>query len=692
MKLYLQYERVADNKNYIETLRKQDNVKELERLFGHRLTFGTAGIRGKMGPGYSQMNDLVIIQTSQGLASYLLEFKGEKLCKEQGVIIGFDARHNSSRFSRLAALAFLQKGIPVYYSDLFVPTPLVAFGVRHFGCLAGIVITASHNPKNDNGYKVYWSNGSQILSPHDKNIQAHIERPENQQPWPEAWLHECLEAQGPSSASAQPATTNTTTTATTTTSSKMPKEWEEIFLRCYADLNRSYYTYLDQLVGDRHAFNQASNICITYTTMHGVGHTFLSRALDAAGFGDIFAVEMQKKPDPEFSTVKFPNPEEAGALDLAFETAKHANSNLILAVDPDADRCAAALYNPSSGYKRVLTGNEIGALLGWWIWFSYRNHDHSLKIPCASDESDDSTRVHVINKEPKKPQDCYMLSTAVSSKFLQSMANREGFQFVETLTGFKYMGNEADQLIKNGKAVLFAYEEAIGYMVDSQLLDKDGITAAVQVAQCAAYVASTYSRTLEEHLDWLYTCYGYHYNFNSYYLCTDPATIRTIFHRLQSNFPQSFEVLRSTEDDPSGGKQQVREVFQVTRVRDLNSGFDSGTSDHKPRLPTSTSSFMVTFFVKEHNISFTIRTSGTEPKIKFYSEIIVNNLAPFVAPLPDGADRLARDENRRLAAANRLERQRVKADAQAMLHRFVAAAVERCLRPAHYKLEPALGL
>lgn len=676
LELYLEYEKRDEHKQHIEGLLKERDMGMLQKLIKNRLNFGTAGIRGAMGPGYSQMNDLVIIQTSQGLVSYLLEYDRE-ICLKSGVIIGNDARHNSSRFARLAALAFLQKDIPVYFCDYIVPTPMVAFGLKYFRNIAGIVVTASHNPKTDNGYKVYWFNGAQILAPHDKEIQRHILKPENQRPWSLAWQEELLKLNH------SPTTPSNQSSSSPSTPPQIPKEWSQKFFRVYKDLSMNYFDYIESLCNETsRGINSNSNICITYTTMHGVGHNFLSRALEIVGFTDTFPVDLQKKPDPEFPTVKFPNPEEAGALDLAFETAKHANSNLILAVDPDADRCAAALYDPKTGNKRVLNGNEIGSLLGWWLWHCHSNDylkrtpDAMLKeAPEGEDEEakqqrlqaavDAATASGVDNSIKAEPADCYMISTAVSSKFLDSMAKIEGFKFIETLTGFKYMGNIADKLIQEqGKRVLFAYEEAIGYMVDSRILDKDGISAAIQLAQCAAYINEAYDkRTLEQQIDWLHAMYGYHYNLNSYYICTDSQKIKEIFHNIQSNYPKQF------------GRK-----FKVTRIRDLNNDYDSGTEDKKCTLPTSSSSFMVTFFINE-NITMTMRTSGTEPKIKYYSEII--RKLPL---LGQSIDNLDSDDIHILYGA---EQNEAKKGARNELTELVQLVIDQCLKPSFYNLEPA---
>lgn len=650
---YLAKEKIEQHRDAIQALVDKGNDVELKRLFGQRLQFGTAGIRGRMGPGYNQMNDLVVIQTAQGLASYLLELD-TKLVREKGVIIGNDARHNSQRFARLVALAFLQKGIKVYFNDYFVPTPFIAFGVKQYQCRAGIMVTASHNPKDDNGIKVYWHNGAQILSPHDRCIQEHILHSANQQPWPRAWDDNLLlrnslatESQqssgfnksSPVSPSIIPSTSDVSgmslqavpnSDLTSNSTGLLPKEWGPLLYRVYGDLSRRYFSFIESLIpsDEQRERNKTATMTITFTPMHGVGFIFMERALKIGGFEDVFPVENQRRPNPEFTTVRYPNPEEAGALDEAFKTAKRTRSNLILANDPDSDRCAAALYDPTTSYKRVFNGNELGVLLGWWLW-----HLHTSQTPKPSSSK------------------CYMISTAVSSKFLQTMAKSEGFNFIETLTGFKYMGNVADKLLNDQqdgqKQVIFAYEEAIGYMCDSRIIDKDGISAMLHLAQCAAYCYTAFHRNLEDQLNELYRKYGYHYSLNSYYLCHDSDTIRKIFTQLQANYPKSFD-----------GN------YKVKRIRDLNNDYDSGTKDHKPTLPSTSSSYMITFFI-DSDITLTIRTSGTEPKIKYYSEII---------------SKLSKD------VARHNEEKEI---ARVRLAKLVQSVINDCLKPELYNLEPA---
>ncbi|MCL4141056.1 UNVERIFIED_CONTAM: hypothetical protein GTU68_016705 [Idotea baltica] len=272
-----------------------------------RLLFGTAGLRGRMGAGYACMNDLVIIQTSQGLGKYLVSVCPE--AKTNGIVIGYDSRHNSHRFARLAASAFLMCGIPVYLLGKICPTPFVPFTVMQFKASAGVMVTASHNPKEDNGYKVYWNNGAQIIPPHDTGIQQSIE--DNLKPFDGVWDIEKAE-----------------------TSPKLSDPIEEISQKYFAALSSSM---LDK------DMNFETPLSFTVTAMHGVGHDYMVKAFEVCKFKPLIPVKEQMVPDPEFPTVKFPNPEEGkSALDLSFKTANQHNCSIILANDPDADRLAVA--------------------------------------------------------------------------------------------------------------------------------------------------------------------------------------------------------------------------------------------------------------------------------------------------------------------------------------------------------------
>uniref|UniRef100_A0A8C7X0A2 Phosphoglucomutase 2 n=1 Tax=Oryzias sinensis TaxID=183150 RepID=A0A8C7X0A2_9TELE len=345
-----------------------------------------------------------------GFCCYLEQTFGD--LKERGVVIGYDARAHppsggsSKRFASLAAAVFTSRGVPVHLFSDITPTPFVPFTVSHLSLCAGIMITASHNPKQDNGYKVYWENGAQIVSPHDKGISKAIEG--NLEPWPESWnAEEAL---------------------------KSP-----LLKDPYQDVHTQYFKAIQKLCHYRD-INKSSKVKIVHTSVHGVGHTFVQSAFKAFDLPPPYAVEEQKDPDPEFPTVKYPNPEEGeGVLTLSFALAEKEGASVVLANDPDADRLAVA-EKQESGLWRVFSGNELGALLGWWLFSCWKQQ----------------------NPEAAVLKNLYMLSSTVSSKILRAIALKEGFHFEETLTGFKWMGNRAKELIDQGNTVLFAFEEAIG--------------------------------------------------------------------------------------------------------------------------------------------------------------------------------------------------------------------------------------
>ncbi|KAI2668644.1 Phosphoglucomutase-2 [Labeo rohita] len=552
---WLQYDKNPKTAAAVRSMVKDKAMSELQKCFGARMEFGTAGLRAAMGPGVSRMNDLTIIQTTQGFCAYLEQCFTD--LKQRGVVIGFDARANppsggsSKRFACLAASVFISRGVPVYLFSDITPTPYVPFTVSHLGLCAGVMVTASHNPKQDNGYKVYWANGAQIIPPHDKGIAAAIEQ--NLEPWPKSWdTEEALQS--------------------------------SLLNDPYQDTHREYCQTIQQHCFHRE-LNKNSEVKIVHTSVHGVGHIFVQAAFKAFDLHPPYAVEEQKDPDPEFPTVKYPNPEEGeGVLTLSFALADKEGATVILANDPDADRLAIA-QKQESGQWRVFTGNELGALLGWWIFQCWKQQ---------KDEGKASIK------------DVYMLSSTVSSKILRAIAVKEGFHFEETLTGFKWMGNRARELLDQGKTVLFAFEEAIGYMCSPAVLDKDGVSAAAIAGEFVSYLASK-NITLSHQLRSIYEEYGYHISKNSYFICHNQDTIKGMFERLRN-----YDGKNSYPKECGG--------FAITAVRDLTTGYDSNQPDNKAVLPTSKSSQMITFTFANGGVA-TIRTSGTEPKIKYYTEL-----------------------------------------------------------------------
>ncbi|XP_067407639.1 phosphopentomutase [Emydura macquarii macquarii] len=551
---WLRWDKNAKTSEIVKQLVEEENTGELQKCFGSRMEFGTAGLRAAMGAGISHMNDLTIIQTTQGFCRYLE--KNFSDLKKRGVVIGFDARahpssgSSSKRFARLAATTFISQGIPVYLFSNITPTPFVPYTITHLKLSAGIMITASHNPKQDNGYKVYWENGAQITSPHDKGISQTIEK--NQEPWPQAWDDSLVES-------------------------------SLLIHDPYITINKDYFKDIQKHCFHRN-INKETKLKFIHTSVHGVGHEFVQSAFKAFDFKPPFAVPEQKDPDPEFPTVKYPNPEEGkGVLTLSFALAEKEGAGIILANDPDADRLLVA-EKQESGEWKVFSGNELGALLGWWIFTCWKNQ----------------------NQDPSAIKDVYMLSSTVSSKILRAIALKEGFHFEETLTGFKWMGNRAKQLMDQGKTVLFAFEEAIGYMCSPVVLDKDGVSAAVITAEMSSWLA-TKNLSLSQQLKAIYDEYGYHITKASYFICHDPKIIKELFENLRNY-------------DGKNTYPKTCGKFKVSGIRDLTTGYDNSQPDQKAVLPTSKSSQMITFTFANGGVA-TMRTSGTEPKIKYYSEL-----------------------------------------------------------------------
>jgi len=547
IKEWLEWDKNESTRKEVELLVENGDYVGLDKILMKRLEFGTAGLRAALGAGYSKMNDLTVIQTTQGFCEYLKAQFSD--IKTMGVVIGHDARYGSHRFARLCAAVFISAGIKVYLFSDIVATPFVPFGVLKYKCAAGIMVTASHNPKEDNGYKVYYANGAQIISPHDSGIADMISK--NLQPLPSSW-DKLLYSTSP---------------------------------LCVDPLNDILNDYMNTIQKHCHHrdINASSALNITYTAMHGVGAKYIEKAFEAFSLKPFFTTVKQADPDPEFPTVKYPNPEEGkGALKLAIETAESNNSPFIIANDPDADRLAIA-EKQEDGCWKIFTGNEIGFLLGWW---AYNNHHESNPTLYPGDS-------------------VYMVYSTVSSKALQSIGKIEGFKVEETLTGFKWMANKSIDLIKEGKHVLLAFEEAIGFMFGDQVLDKDGVSAGAIMAEFASYLyhnGSTMNKKLQE----LYERYGMHVSNNSYFICHSQEVINKIFDRM-----------RTMENGKYPSKIGS---FNVLSVRDLyGKGFDSSQPNNVPVLPTSNSQ-MITFKF-DHGCVATIRTSGTEPKIKYYSEI-----------------------------------------------------------------------
>ncbi|CAH7687371.1 phosphoglucomutase-2 [Phakopsora pachyrhizi] len=563
----------------IEDLSVKDERAELSSRLQKRISFGTAGLRARMSAGFACMNDLIVIQTSQGLAKYLIHQNSE--AAQKGVVVGHDHRHNSKRFASLACVAFVRSGLKCYLLKGYVATPLVPFGVKHLGAVAGVMITASHNPAADNGYKLYYSNAVQIISPHDVEIAASIEK--NLEVEEEAWDLDLIERSRGGLCI------------------DLTDEIKEKYFECILEVNKR-----------PPEVNFQSPVKFIYTPIHGVGFDFVARAFEQAGFnkGSLNVVTEQKDPDPDFSTVKFPNPEEKGALDLAMglgESIYRANPDkvvIILANDPDADRFCAAEWNGKSW--DVFTGDQIGAILGVWIFRKYQKSgkDVGKILTCFLVVAVSLSHTLFLAK-------LAMLASTASSKLLAEVARREGFKFKETLTGFKYLGNSALELEKNGYNVPFAYEEALGYMCGTSIRDKDGISALVSWAELCSEIAES-GDMVSEYLGEIYRT-------------KNPSKLERRFRKLRfvdTHFDftgADRNTLLTTIKYPS-----TLGSYPITSIRDLTIGYDTEyPPSFIPELPTSTSTQMITFKIdgKQAELVLTLRTSGTEAwKLKYYVE------------------------------------------------------------------------
>ncbi|KXS09357.1 hypothetical protein M427DRAFT_141067 [Gonapodya prolifera JEL478] len=605
---YVSLDKNASNRGYIQKLVDANDSKSLESLLRNRLQFGTAGLRAAMGPGYSRMNDLTVIQASQGLASYLLSLP--KTLSNPTVVIGHDHRHGSFRFARLSAACFLFRGFRVLWfgsgkSPTYVHTPMVPFVVKKQNASAGIMITASHNPAADNGYKLYAANACQIVAPVDSHVSKYIL--ENLVPW---------ERHLPS-ATAEDKETKTGPVPFSTV-------WDES--RVALELSRGKDGFVEDVyeAATEAYFEEVAGLCtqsqanaeppkslsITYTPMHGVGSPYALRALRVFNFPVSstmpYLVPLQNSPDPDFPTVAYPNPEEGkGALKLAMEVADRSTGDrkYIVANDPDADRLAVA--EKRGGDWVVYSGNQIGCILAAYSLEKWRQSKSSKKVPA-------------------------FLATAVSSRLLSQLCQVEGVEYHETLTGFKWIGNRVVELEAEGREVVFAYEEAIGFMCGSRFVrDKDGVSALATFAELAVQLENK-GLGAGDYLDGLYAKYGDFVSKTSYFVCHDPIKMTKICDRMRFG--------GHVEDWMKTGEQMMRNPsypavivapsrpsvpLTVTRIRDLTEPYDSATPDHLPTLPTSRSTQMITFGLTAPG-GFTgwvtLRTSGTEPKLKYYVE------------------------------------------------------------------------
>jgi phosphomannomutase len=453
-------------------------AEELEDRFTGTLEFGTAGLRAALGAGPRRMNRVVVRRTAAGIASFLQDTSGDRYTPS--AVIGYDARHNSHAFALETAAVFSAAGIETFLLPCTLPTPVLAYAVRALDTDAGVMVTASHNPAADNGYKVYLGGrtvkgpgkGAQIVAPYDAEIASRINY-------------------------AVPLKSIDTA----------PEGWTDVSESIVAD----YINAVDRLVA-RDRFPER-DLKIVLTSLHGVGGETMKSVLRDAGFRKVIPVAAQAEPDPDFPTVAFPNPEEPGALDLALETAVEHDADLVIANDPDADRVAVAAKNPADGQWRMLRGDEVGALLGGHLTRRIASGHWKVR--------GEKTRSGVV-----------FANSIVSSRLLARIAEAAGFAHVETLTGFKW--------ISRVPHLTFGYEEALGYCVAPGMVrDKDGISAGLLVAEMAAALKAT-GRTLFDELDDLAVQHGLHLTDQLSVRVSDLGLLGSMMAQLRVEPPVSF--------------------------------------------------------------------------------------------------------------------------------------------------------
>ena len=508
------------------------NVAELEDRFGTSLEFGTAGLRGVIGGGTNRMNRAVVRRTTLGLARYLKATVPDVTTR--GVIIGRDGRLLSVEFAQDAAAVLAAEGIPSWVFKGVAATPLTAFAVIRHNAAAGIMVTASHNPPEYNGYKVYWGNGAQIVPPHDTGIAK------------------AIDAVGPAKDVA------------------LMNEDEARRKSLFHDVKDAVTrAYVDAILALRPT-RQTDGVAIVYTAMHGVGGALVLQSMAEAGFKNVTPVPEQQEPDGRFPTVRFPNPEEKGAMDLSTALANKVGADLVLANDPDADRLAV-MARDASGKLVMLTGNEVGVLLGHFLLTQ------------------------------QKTENPLVVTTIVSSAQLKAIATALGSRYAETLTGFKWIANEAIDQLKHGVNFVVGYEEALGYSVGPVVRDKDGIGSALVVADMAAWCTAR-GLTLFGYLEEVQRAHGLFVarQFNATLPgATGAAAIKAVMEGFRAKPPATI------------GASRIVATNDYQRQTRVEGGKTSALS-----LPKSN----VVAYELDGGHRVTLRPSGTEPKIKFYFE------------------------------------------------------------------------
>jgi len=529
---YIAREKDANFRKEVEELLAAGNAKELEDRFYRNLEFGTGGLRGVIGGGYNRMNTLVVKSATQGLATYLRKAFPEKARTPGALsaVIAFDSRHYSAEFAEAAALIFAANGIKCWLFSGMRPTPELSFAIRRLNCDTGIVVTASHNPPQYNGYKAYWVGGAQVIPPHDSGIIDEVE-------------------------------------AVTGIKEMDRKEALEKGLLAVIDkeIDEPYQAMVrSRLFRPGLIKEKGGEVKIVYTPLHGTGAFHVESVLGSLGI-KVITVPEQREGNGDFPTVSFPNPEEAAALEMAIKLGVKEKADVVMATDPDADRFGIAV--PSGAGFTLVTGNQMGALLADYIFLS-------------------------LKETGKMPPNPAMINSIVTTGMQKRVAEHYGAKCFECLTGFKWIADVMAKCEKDGSAsIVYGTEESYGYLVENEVRDKDGVSAAALTAEMTLYWRSK-GKSLLDRLNELYGICGYweEIGISKYFQGPEgPAIMQGIMEEYRKKPPSSL-----------GG-------IEVERVRDLKNGAEGlAPSD------------VLQFFLKDGTV-VSARPSGTEPKIKFYA-------------------------------------------------------------------------
>lgn len=542
-----EYKRWCEDPSFDEETKKElmsikDDEKEIEDRFYKELEFGTAGLRGVIGMGTNRMNKYTVGKATQGLANYILE----QGTQDKGVAISYDSRRMSDEFSLQTALILNANGIKTYLFESLRPVPELSFAVRELGATAGIMITASHNPPKYNGYKVYWDDGSQIIAPRDKEIINKVRA-----------IKDFKEIK---------------------TISKEEAIEKGLFHIIGKEMDDKYIEVLkNHILNPEIVKEQGKDLKIVYTPLHGTGNTIVERLLGELGFKNVYVVPEQAKPDEDFPTVDYPNPEDKKAFRLALELAKKVDADVVLATDPDADRLGIYAKDVKTGEYMPYTGNMSALLIAEY-------------------------RISQMKEKGILPKDGMFITTVVSSDLAKAISANYGLECIEVLTGFKNIGAVMKKAEENhDKTYVFGFEESYGCLIGDYARDKDGIAAVMSLCEAAAYYRAQ-GITLWDQMNNIYEKYGYYKE--------DQVSIVLEGSEGAEKIKEMMTNMRN-RDISKIGKYKVFTFKDIDRdyVKDMTTGEESKTG-----LPKSN----VLYYALENNAWCCVRPSGTEPKIKLY--------------------------------------------------------------------------